>query len=304
MGVLVSKAHWANWCNEMKPIKNFWVEEGLLKFQKMFEHIGISEKKVRLLLHVFRKMDRDGSGTVSVFEFFQFFNFQFVSPMARRYFTLFDDGNTGTLNFAEFAACVWNYNSLNEEAIIDFAFQIYDLDNSKALDSFEIVRMLQEAYGSNKRMDQNTTDLCKMLRKDAKSKNGQEIKLYDRLNFRAFVLRQKSTFYPLFVLWREMRFKVMGTDFWDKMTKAREKTGELERIDIENFKGEIRHVKNNEPGKYRKQAARKKVGKKKKTFKAGKSYISSAATAKKWARKKRALESGKIHPHAQSKQRT
>ncbi len=89
-----------------------------------------------------------------------------------------------------------------------------------------------------------------------------------------------------------------------KLCKEREKKGELERIDIENFKGEIRHVKNNEPGKYRKKAARKKVGKKKKSFQAGKSYISSTATAKKWARKKMALESGKIHPHAQSKRRT
>ena len=44
------------------------------------------------------------------------------------------------------------------------------------------------------------------------------------------------------------------------MEKKREKKGELERIDIENFKGEIRHIKNNEPGKYRRNAARKKVG--------------------------------------------
>lgn len=302
MGVLVSKASWTNWCNEMKPIKNFWIEEGLLKYQKMFDHIGITEKKVRLLLYEFRKMDRDNSGTVSVFEFFEYFNFQFVSPMARRYFTLFDDGNTGTLDFAEFAACVWNYNSLNEHAIIDFAFQIYDLDNSKCLEAFEIVRMLQEAYGNVKRMDQNTTDLCKKLRKTAKGDRQAEV--YDRLNFRAFVLRQKSTFYPLFVLWREMRHKIMGIDFWIKMEKKREKAGELERIDIENFKGEIRHVKNNEPGKYRRQAARKKVGKKKKGFQMGKSYVSSAATAKKWAKKKRALESGKVHPLAKSKKRT
>ena len=168
MGVLVSRASWANWCNEMKPIKDFWIQEDLLKFKRMFEHIGISDKKVRLLLYEFRKMDKDHSGTVSVFEFFAYFNFQFVSPMARRFFTLFDDGNTGDLDFAEYCACIWNYNSLNENAIIDFAFQIYDVDNTKSLDSLEIVRMLQEAYGDMKRMDQNTTDLCKLLRAQAK----------------------------------------------------------------------------------------------------------------------------------------
>jgi len=169
MGVFVSKAAWANWCNEMKPIKDFWVREDLLKYKRLFEHIRIPDKKVRLLYNVFKKMDADSSGTVSVFEFFKYFSFQFVSPMARRFFTLFDDGNTGTLDFAEYSACVWNYNSLNENAIIDFAFQIYDMDNTKSLDSLEIVRMLQEAYGSVKRMDQNTTDLCKVLRRDSKS---------------------------------------------------------------------------------------------------------------------------------------
>jgi Ca2+-binding EF-hand superfamily protein len=168
MGVLFSKASWTNWCNEMRPIKDFWVQEDLVKFQRLFEHIGIADKKVRLLLQEFRKMDKDNSGTVSVFEFFAHFDFQFVSPMARRFFTLFDDNSTGALDFAEFCACVWNYNSLNEMAIIDFAFQIYDIDNTKSLEPLEIVRMLEEAYGSQKRMDQNTTDLIRMLRVEGK----------------------------------------------------------------------------------------------------------------------------------------
>ena len=118
----------------------------------------------------------------------------------------------------------------------------------------------------------------------------------------------------------------------DKLAKGREKRGELERIDIQNFKGQIAHVKNNEDGEYRRTAARKKVGKKKKVFQVsrcsqvvhadmvkfllvelhlsacapfflqvGKTYVSSAATARKWASKKKALESGKVHPSAQSR---
>ena len=48
-----------------------------------------------------------------------------------------------------------------------------------------------------------------------------------------------------------MRLKIMGPDFWDQMMKKRRKRGELERPDIENFKGEIKHAKNNEDGTYR-----------------------------------------------------
>ena len=50
------------------------------------------------------------------------------------------------------------------------------------------------------------------------------------------------------------------------MEKQREKKGELERVDIQNFKGEIHHIKHNEEGEYRRTAARKKLGKKKKVF--------------------------------------
>jgi len=85
------------------------------------------------------------------------------------------------------------------------------------------------------------------------------------------------------------------------MSKKREKRGELERVDIQNFKGEIAHIKTNQEGEYRRKAARKKVGKKKKGFQVGKTYESSEATQKKWASKKKALESGKVHPASRSK---
>jgi hypothetical protein len=65
-----------------------------------------------------------------------------------------------------------------------------------------------------------------------------------------------------------------------QMEKQRERRGELERVDIANFKGQIAHVKNNKDGEYRATAARKKAGKKKKVFEVRRSSSSSTRSCR------------------------
>lgn len=45
--------------------------------------------------------------------------FQYVTPMAERFFSLFDADDNGELDFTEFVMCTWNYLTLDQICLID-----------------------------------------------------------------------------------------------------------------------------------------------------------------------------------------
>ena len=71
-------------------------------------------------------------------QFFGFFKFTFVTPMAERFFTLFDEDGSGELDFGEFIVAVWQFCTNNEMAMVEFAFDVYDTDKSGEIDVDEL----------------------------------------------------------------------------------------------------------------------------------------------------------------------
>ena len=45
--------------------------------------------------------------------------FQYITPMAKRFFLLFDTDGNGELDFTEFVMCTWNYLTLDDICLID-----------------------------------------------------------------------------------------------------------------------------------------------------------------------------------------
>ncbi len=118
MGALVTKATYRNAIAEATDKDEYFSTNNLVQFVPIFKKLGIRDADVVQLHKVFLQIDVDNSGSLSIDEFFKYFELQWVTPMSRRVFTLFDADNSGELDFGEFAACSWNYLSLDDNGLL------------------------------------------------------------------------------------------------------------------------------------------------------------------------------------------
>lgn len=218
MGCLFTKHTARVVAASMSDPDEYYLQFNLMAFRRPFNAIGIRDIDIMQLHYIFREIDEDDSKTLSIKEFFDYFHFQFISPMGKRIFSLFDADNSGDLDFGEFAICCWNYCSLNDIRMLKFTFDLYDMDENKVMDVSELQFMMKEAYGSKRRMDNNTLEtLNKFIRK-----NQTEDVLWKKMEFCHLCVTNRSLFWPLFVLRDEMRRKILGEKFWGAVLKQRE----------------------------------------------------------------------------------
>lgn len=60
---------------------------------------------------------------------------------------MFDEDNSGEIDFREFVVALWNYCTLGKATLVIFAFDLYDTDGSGIIDAQELDNMLKEVYG-------------------------------------------------------------------------------------------------------------------------------------------------------------
>lgn len=217
MGAFITKSTYRDFAAEAVDKEEYFSNNNIVQFVPVFKKLGIRDPEVVQLHTVFKQIDIDGSGSLSVNEFFNFFDLQWVTPMSRRIFTLFDADNSGELDFGEFSACAWNYLSLDNNGLLYFIFDVYDSDESGRMSYVEFKSMMLEGYGHRKRMSANVIDTMKRVERD----NAEEFMDWTKMQFVAFVNKQKSSFWPLFSLQAEMRTKIVGVNFWEAVIKRR-----------------------------------------------------------------------------------
>ena len=61
-----------------------------------------------------------------------------------------DTDNSGTLDFFEFVASIWNYCTMDWETLVRYAFDLFDVDGSGQLETKEIERLVCYVAGSKK----------------------------------------------------------------------------------------------------------------------------------------------------------
>lgn len=219
MGCLFTKHTSRNVVASMTDPDEYYQKFNLMMYVRPFRALGMRDKDIIQLHWVFREIDEDDSKSLSVKEFFNFFEFQFNSPMGKRIFSLFDADNSGDLDFGEFAICCWNYCSLDDIRMLHFTFDLYDMDDNKVMDVLELEFMMKEAYGSKRRMTNLTIErLNGFIRKN----QFQDV-LWKKAEFTHLAHTNRSLFWPLFVLRDEMRKKVLGEKFWAAVIKERER---------------------------------------------------------------------------------
>lgn len=112
---------------------------------------------------------------------------------------------------------LWNYCTLSKAALVMFAFDLYDNDNSGEIDLSEVELLLKEVYG---REFQSSTHAQTILAKLQGGNQDPERNItVDQ--FREFCRTHQAVLYPAFVLQTQMQEKILGMKFWSECSKSR-----------------------------------------------------------------------------------
>lgn len=105
--------------------------------------------EIRRLGKRFRKLDLDGSGTLSVEEFMSLPELQ-QNPLVQRVIEIFDTDGNGEIDFKEFIEGVSQFSVKGDKnSKLKFAFQIYDIDQDGFISNGELFQVLKMMVGNN-----------------------------------------------------------------------------------------------------------------------------------------------------------
>ncbi|CAF0968230.1 unnamed protein product [Brachionus calyciflorus] len=105
--------------------------------------------EIRRLGKRFRKLDLDGSGSLSVDEFMSIPDLQ-QNPLVQRVIDIFDADGNGEVDFREFIQGISQFSvNGDKEAKLKFAFKIYDMDRDGFISNGELFQVLKMMVGNN-----------------------------------------------------------------------------------------------------------------------------------------------------------
>ncbi|KAH8072699.1 Ca2-binding protein [Aureococcus anophagefferens] len=174
------------------------------KFRDTFESLGLDEADVARLHAQFLKIDKDGSGSLELWEMLDHLDLH-RTKFAKRVFSIFDEDGSNEIDFREFV-------------LVMFAFDLYDRDSSGEIDMAELNGMLKELYG--KRYAANATAVN--LLKHINAMNDREYA--DNITvdtFTEFVRTHPAMLSPAFLMQQNLRDRVLGGAWWDRRARER-----------------------------------------------------------------------------------
>eukprot|EP00455_Lapot_gusevi_P023977 TRINITY_DN2488_c0_g1_i1.p1 TRINITY_DN2488_c0_g1~~TRINITY_DN2488_c0_g1_i1.p1 ORF type:complete len:177 (-),score=55.00 TRINITY_DN2488_c0_g1_i1:288-818(-) len=107
------------------------------------------ENELRRLHRRFRKLDTDGSGTLTLNEFQAIQGLE-NNPLVKRVIDIFDTDVSGSVDFAEFISALSIFANTEQKAEkLRFAFKIYDVNNDGFISNGDLYRILKTMVGDN-----------------------------------------------------------------------------------------------------------------------------------------------------------
>jgi len=111
--------------------------------------IAFDAEEIKRLGKRFKKLDLDGSGSLSIEEFMSLPELQ-QNPLVRRVIDIFDDDGNGEVDFKEFIQGLSHFSAKGDmESKLKFAFRIYDMDNDGFVSNGELFQVLKMMVGNN-----------------------------------------------------------------------------------------------------------------------------------------------------------
>jgi len=177
-----------------------------------------------LLFEKFNEIDKDGSGTVNVFEFCSVLQVE-VSEFVVRLFDLLDQNSSGELDFVEFCIGIWNVCSFDDESALRFAFSIYDYDDDGYIRQHELDDLIKGVHGEN--FSKRTADHIKHYLKQFDTDFDKK---YSFDEFKQAKAHFPSLFAPAYVLQMRMQEEIYGIGFWTRTIQLRKRHKETQTM--------------------------------------------------------------------------
>jgi Ca2+-binding EF-hand superfamily protein len=108
--------------------------------------LQLSSSQIDTFLAAFHKIDRNNSGFINIKEFIDTLKIE-RTIASEEVFEDMDFTHDGRISFREFTLLIWRFCTRGLESIAEFAFDIYDTDNSQELTQDEIKEMILETHG-------------------------------------------------------------------------------------------------------------------------------------------------------------
>lgn len=108
--------------------------------------LQLSTSQIKAFRNAFRRIDKNNNGSINIKEFLESLNVE-RTVIAEEIFEDMDMSNDGNISFSEFTLMTWRFCTRGLDSIAEFAFSIYDTDNSGELTKQEIKDMIIESYG-------------------------------------------------------------------------------------------------------------------------------------------------------------
>ncbi|EAR90983.1 calcineurin Ca2+binding regulatory subunit CnaB (macronuclear) [Tetrahymena thermophila SB210] len=109
---------------------------------------NFTPQEMKRLYKSFKKMDKDQSGDLEIDEFLSLPELS-QNPLVRRVVSIFDKNKDGTISFEEFVTGLSALYSDNENAKLEFAFKVYDIEDDGYISNGELFSVLKMMVGTN-----------------------------------------------------------------------------------------------------------------------------------------------------------
>eukprot|EP00457_Paulinella_chromatophora_P020612 gb/GEZN01022700.1/.p1 GENE.gb/GEZN01022700.1/~~gb/GEZN01022700.1/.p1 ORF type:complete len:176 (+),score=45.33 gb/GEZN01022700.1/:29-556(+) len=146
-------------------------QEDMAQAQKQ---CSFSEDELKRLFKKFKKLDKDGNGSLSIEEFMNIPELEH-NPLVRRVVETFDDDKSGEVDFMEFikALSVFATMEAKLEEKFKFTFRIYDVDGDGFISNADLYKVLKAMVGSNLSDTQLQQLVDRTIIKGDKDKDGK-----------------------------------------------------------------------------------------------------------------------------------
>jgi Ca2+-binding EF-hand superfamily protein len=112
-------------------------ERQLKEHGSKFRALGLSVEQLKSLHQCFTSMDLESHGTLQLHDLLMKCDLE-RTAFTERVFRALDGDKGGEIDFKEFVVALWNYATLDKNAICAFAYDLYDTDSSGSIDIAEV----------------------------------------------------------------------------------------------------------------------------------------------------------------------
>ena len=178
------------------------------KLKSMVEFLAMEEQDVLSLMAIFKEMDEDDSGEVSLTEFFDYIDVD-RSVFGDKMFQFLDEDNDGQLDFPEFVNAVGTYNMFGVTEWLQFAFGMFDKDGNGYIMEPELKELLVTIHGDD---PLHTGGVDRVM--DVFDRNGDG--KVEWAEFESVNKRYASMFMPIFNIQKSMQRSFLGARYWNR----------------------------------------------------------------------------------------